>query len=82
MASWHLAELQHFSPITKILSRTAEHFSRTDEHFSVAFDVISTVAVNPQLNDFSGEALFRSAEVFFQILEKQHFATAFDLFQR
>ena len=53
-----------------ILFRTAEHFSRADEHFSVAFDVISTVAVNPQLNDFGGGAFCqRPLRPFFGRLE-------------
>ena len=53
-----------------ILSRTAEHFSRADEHFSVAFDVISTVPVNPQLNDFGGGAFCqRPLRPFFGRLE-------------
>ena len=77
MASWHLAELQHFSPITKHSFSGCWTFFLDREHFSVAFDVAASrlgMVVNPQLNDFSsGEALFWSPGVFCQILEKQHF---------
>ena len=120
MASWHLAELQHFSPITKhsfsdcwtFFSAWRTFFGCVWCHlncagqsttqwlrwwwgpflvgwsifkyflkvflsiFGCVWYFISTVAVNPQLNDFSsGEALFWSCEVFLQIPEKQHFAT-------
>ena len=88
MASWHLAESRHFSPITKhSFSDCWTFFSGRRTFFGCVWCHLNCGGQSTtqwlrwwSLLSKAFEALFWSPRVFFQIMVKQHFASALDLF--